>query len=71
MHSFFWLYLTINASDFHLIPIDRSTNIGGIHNTLHIHTDVSNRRKSFIGLYLKKCVLGTYWILFAIGSREH
>ncbi len=25
MHSFFWLYLTINAPDFQLIPLDRNT----------------------------------------------
>ena len=25
MHSFFWLYLTINAPDFGLIPLDRNT----------------------------------------------
>ncbi len=25
MHSFFWLYLTINAADFRLIPLDRYT----------------------------------------------
>ena len=25
MHSFFWLYLTINAPDFRLIPLDRNT----------------------------------------------
>ncbi len=25
MHSFYWLYLTINAPDFRLIPLDRNT----------------------------------------------
>ncbi len=25
MHSFFWLYLAINAPDFRLIPLDRNT----------------------------------------------
>ena len=25
IHSFFWLYLTINAPDFRLIPLDRNT----------------------------------------------
>ncbi len=28
MHSFFWLYLTINAPDFRLIPLDRNTYDG-------------------------------------------
>ncbi len=27
MHSFFWLYLTINAADFRLIPLDRNTYV--------------------------------------------
>ncbi len=27
MHSFFWLYLIINASDFQLIPLDHNTYI--------------------------------------------
>ena len=27
MHSFFWLYLAINALDFQLIPLDRNTYV--------------------------------------------
>ena len=32
MVSFFWLYRTINVSDFRLIPLDRNTYVNRIRN---------------------------------------
>ncbi len=39
MQSFFWLYLTINAPDFRLIPLDLNTYAAKGFNSLHTKPD--------------------------------
>ncbi len=54
MHSFFWLYLTINAPNFRLIVLDR--------NTYHVISD-------FV-FSLDLCILSDYLFLFFTLQQE-